>query len=549
MDIPSMNNIEDVNPRLIFFAITPILIILVYIYFDFLGPFKPVSYTFPLFTLGVGIIWPKIEESRKDQDIKRNLHFYLTYLGVLSISNTSAPEIFKVVSESDEYGTISMQSRKIYSIVTNYNQQLVQACKKVGEATPNEELSDFLERLALNLESGVDIEDFLVREQDIMIDDYKSNYEGALNDMDIYRDLFIAILLSTSFMVVFSLIIPTLIDINPNLLLAGSQLGFLTGELMFTYAMKAILPYDPLWHNKDQDNKALKRIKKMTALGFGLTILTTILAILMYMGILPGSDLPPTLYVAISVTPLAIPGAYTYYEERKIRQRDQAYPSFLRALGSSETIKQGTSVGPLETLREKDFGELTGNVENLYKRLNTRISRKRSWNNFILESGSYLIQRFTETYIDGRIKGANAERIGDLIADNFEGILRVRKKRARKSISLKGSIYGASAAVSFTFFVGLEMIKMMIDMIGNIGLPGSSQQILSLSGYNMTLATFMITVIVLINATIASILIKISDGGSYYGSLLHFVGLTWVGVVSSIIASRLFASLIPSMPS
>lgn len=548
INLPSISRIQEINVRIIFFIITPILTALIFLYFDFLGPFKPVAYSFPVFTLGVGVIWPKIESSQKDNEIQRNAHFFLSYLGILSTSSAAAPDIFKIISERDGYGYLSIQSRKIHSMVENYNQQMVQACKRVGEDTPNDDISSYLERLALNLEAGVNLEDFMVREQDIYFDDYISNYEGSLDDMDTYRDLFIAILLSSSFMVIFSLIIPTLIDISPNILLAGTLLVFLSGETMFTFAMKAIIPYDPIWHNKDEDNKVQRRIKSITLIGFGLTISTTIFTILMYLGILPGSNLPLPLYVAIPITPLAVPGAYSYYEERKVKKRDKNYPSFLRALGSSETIKQGTAVDALEALRKKDFGEITVNVRNLYKRLNTRISRQNSWEVFTTECGSYLIQRFSDMYIDGRMKGSNAERIGDIIGDNFEKILRAREKRARKAISLIGTVYGVTASVSFAFYVGLEMIKMMIDIIGSIGLEGTSQQILSLSGFNMTIATFMITVIILINATIASILIKISDGGSYFGSLLHFVGLVWIGVVSNIIASRLFASLIPAMP-
>jgi len=93
-------------------------------------------------------------------------------------------------------------------------------------------------------------------------------------------------------------------------------------------------------------------------------------------------------------------------EEQKVKVRDGEFPSFIRALGAVESVKQTSTGSVLESLRRKDFRALTDNVDALYKRLNMRIDDIRSWRLFAAETGSYLIQKFGDMYVVGRQMGA-----------------------------------------------------------------------------------------------------------------------------------------------
>jgi len=60
--------------------------------------------------------------------------------------------------------------------------------------------------------------------------------------------------------------------------------------------------------------------------------------------------------VAIPVTPLLLPGWRMRQEEQKVKVRDGEFPSFIRALGAVESVKQTSTGSVLESLRRKDFG-------------------------------------------------------------------------------------------------------------------------------------------------------------------------------------------------
>jgi len=74
-----------------------------------------------------------------------------------------------------------------------------------------------------------------------------------------------------------------------------------------------------------------------------------------------------------------------------------------------------------ESLRQliyHDFGPLTQNVRELYKRLNTRINKIRAWEYFAAGTGSNLIERFGTIFAEGTHLGGKPEVIGEIIGDN-----------------------------------------------------------------------------------------------------------------------------------
>ncbi len=83
---------------------------------------------------------------------------------------------------------------------------------------------------------------------------------------------------------------------------------------------------------------------------------------------------------------------YLFYEERRVFDQDREFPNFIRALGTSESVKQSTTTEVLATLRTKDFGPLTPDINDLYRRLNMRLNTEKSWRLFTGDSHSFLVR-------------------------------------------------------------------------------------------------------------------------------------------------------------
>ncbi|MDY7082484.1 MAG: flagellar assembly protein FlaJ, partial [Halobacteria archaeon] len=137
-----------------------------------------------------------------------------------------------------------------------------------------------------------------------------------------------------------------------------------------------------------------------------------------YLGFL-SFGLPLPLQFAIPITPLIYPGYIIRKEEKRIKKRDRSFPSFIRSLGSSEEVKKTTTTNVLETLSHKDFGAITPQIRNLYKRLNMRVSQEGAWEHFATESHSYLIQKFSEMYERARFMGGDTSKLSVVISKNF----------------------------------------------------------------------------------------------------------------------------------
>ena len=74
--------------------------------------------------------------------------------------------------------------------------------------------------------------------------------------------------------------------------------------------------------------------------------------------------------------------------EKENKRKDENYPSFIRSLGSSAGARGGLIDEALKSLRIHDFGPLTKDVNSLFKRINTRVDKKKSWDYVVLQDRS-----------------------------------------------------------------------------------------------------------------------------------------------------------------
>ena len=57
------------------------------------------------------------------------------------------------------------ETRKIFLLMEKWNRNLSQACRFIARRTPSKIFSEFLDRMAHELDSGEDFKEFIKREQ------------------------------------------------------------------------------------------------------------------------------------------------------------------------------------------------------------------------------------------------------------------------------------------------------------------------------------------------------------------------------------------------
>lgn len=501
--------------------------------------------------MGTAVFYPKILISQRRQQLNNRFHLLVTHMTVLATTKIDRMEVFRTLGQEEEYGELANEMHRIVELVDTWNQSLDDACRRRAKEVPSEAVSDFLDRLAYTLGAGQSLDDYLIGEQEQIIQNYSTVYEGTLDNLEVMKDLYLSMVLSMTFALVFAVVLPVLTGTNPTMTVSAVIVMYIFVQSGFYLAIRSMAPYDPLWfHPEKYPSPMDARIDKATYVGLGLFGLLLFISIGGMFGISPLTldhllffvdGVPLPLYPVVPITPLLIPGIVLRQEEQRIKGRDDEFPSFIRALGATEGAKQSTTSNVLKTLRKKDFGPLTENIDHLYKRLNMRIEPAAAWRYFTADCRSYLIQTFSEMFLVGRSMGGSPKMLGELIAANMSEVQQLRKQRQQRTTQLVGLLYGITAASTFAFFIGLQVVNILSSMTLGLESTGSfdAGSLIHTGVYNIPLIEFLLIVIIMFSAMLSSLMIRTVDGGHKINTYIHFVLLAWIGALISIMTKWL----------
>lgn len=503
----------------------------------------PVAALLVLLT-STAVLYPKIAVDRRRVEMERRFHLFLTHLTVLSLTEINRVAVVDELSDHrGEYKSLAGEASQIVTIVNIWNQSLDDAFRRRSKAVPSDQVRDLFERLAYTLGTGRELRDFLIEEQDLIMSQYQTTYRQSVRNIKLFVNLYQGMILAVTFGLVFTIVIPVITGHDPILLVLTVVIVFALVQLGFYFFIRSLVPYDPLWYRGSDDNSKNKTTRRLRLVGVASAVVSTGLFSVLIIGdnTFPGalSGVPGELYPAVAVTPLTLPGLLYYREQCRIRRRDDEFPSFIRALGSSETIRQSTTSGVLGSLSHKDFGPLTDPVMGLHRRLRLRLAVDKAWERFAAETNSYLIQKFSDMYTVGRRLGGDPKQLGEAVGENMSMINELRNERSQEVKTLIGVLYGLSIASAFAFFAGLEIVMLITDL--DIGVDGARQanmtQMISADQYDIPFLRTVLLGLVSYNALLSGLTIKQAGGGSGGASLVHVVGLLWVSCLTAFITT------------
>ena len=494
--------------------------------------------------LASAVFYPKILLSQRKRELNNRFHLLITHMTVLATTKIDRMEVFRTLAKEEEYGELAMEMHRIVQLVDTWNQSLDDACRRRAKEVPSDAFSDFLDRLAYTLGAGQSLEDYLLSEQEQIIQHYTTVYRSSLDSLEVMKDLYLSMILSMTFALVFAVVLPVLTGTNPTMTVSAVIVMFIFVQTGFFLAIRSMAPSDPVWfHPEEYPSPIEERLDKSIYVGVGLSMVLLFITLGGMFGVSPitlndllffTDSVPLPMYAVVPITPMLIPGIVFRQEEERIKGRDGEFPSFIRALGATEGAKQSTTGQVLRTLRKKDFGPLTANINDLYKRLNMRIEPTAAWRYFTADCRSYLIQTFSEMYLIGREMGGSPKQLGELIAANMNQVLQLRQKRKQATTTMVGLLYGITAASTFAFFIGLQVVNILAQM--SLDLNSSSQldvnTLINTSVYNIPLIEFLLVIIIMFSAMLSALMIRTIDGGHKANTYLHFVMLAWIGGIT-----------------
>jgi len=435
--------------------------------------FNPITFIIggiiPIF---LGILYPYISWKNKETEINGNMHFFITHLRVLAISDLSLKDIINVLGDKPVYKSLGEEIKKISVLCTKWRYPLAKTFHFIAVRTPSKILKDFLDRFSQSLDSGVEHREFIEIEQHAVMEEYKTMYETSNENILILNEIYVSLLIAIIFIMAMGIVLPFIMGAETmSMYVYLSSFLILVSEGLLLYLIKAILPADEIWHKTGEKGGMEQELTK-TAIH---TLFYCIIAgVLLFLGrfYLPVIQrIPIQVLFMISITPLILVGIKTYKMEEEIFRMEKNFLGFLPALGSISTMKGGKTNESVYYLSKKDYGVLTKHIRNLSRRLRTRINDDEAWQWFGVDTGSNIIQRSSEMFREATFAAATPRKVAQMITENMRKIFDLRKKKLAIVNTTTALFGGITFGISFAIYVSLVISKHMNDIMIKTGDP------------------------------------------------------------------------------
>lgn len=493
----------------------------------------------------LGVLYPFIIWKNKESDINGKMHFFITHLRVLAISDLSLKDIIKIIGGKKSYGSLGIELKKISALSTQWRVPLSKTFRFISQRTPSTILKDFLDRFSQSLDSGVEPREFIEMEQGAVIQEYKTMYETSNENVIILNEVYVSMLIAIMFVMSLGIVLPIIIGAQDmNIFIFVSSFMLIISEGMLLYLLKAMIPPDEIWHLTGERGELEVSLKKM----FKSSVLATLLIgsflfFAKYSLAIPFIEtISFEIIIALSITPLLIVGIKIFKEEQDITRKERNFLGFLPALGSISTMRGGKINESVYYLSEKDYGVLTKHIKNLYSRLRTRINDDLAWEWFGVDTGSNYIQRSSEMFREATYAAANPQKVSRMISENIRKIRDLRVKKltiVNTSIALfAGITFGIAFAIYVSLIIGRHLNEIMLET----GDPFSDTASINIGAMLHTVPPevynnnfIVIFIVLLIHSFMLAVTLRTLRGSHVFITFLYFVPFVWIVAITSII--------------
>ena len=508
--------------------------------------FHPATFVFGgIVPIILGVLYPYISYKNRETEIDSNMHFFITHLRVLAISDLSLKDILNVLGGKKVYKSLGEEIKKVSVLSTQWRYPMASTLHFIAVRTPSKILKDFLDRFSQSLDSGVEHREFVETEQEAVMQDYKTMYETSNENIVILNEVYVSMLIAIIFVMSFGIVLPIIMGAESMTMYTYlSSFMLVVSEGLLLYLMKSIIPNDVIWHQSGEKSELQKKMTRWLtnsvlasiALGAGLLYGKYILEVMIL------AELQIEVVIATALTPLLFVGVKTVIEEGNIARKEKNFLGFLTGLGSIATMKGGKVTESVYYLSRKDYGILTKYVRSLYRRLRTRIDDDAAWQWFGVDTNSNFIQRSSEMFREATYAAANPTKVTKMIAENMRKILDLRKKKfsiVNTSIALFG---GITFGISFAIYVSLVISRHLNDIVLETGDPFSNLEGINIGTllYTVPPETYdfillIIFLVLCIHSFILAFTIKMVRGSHTYLTFLYFIPFVWIVALTSFV--------------
>ncbi len=523
----------------------------------------------PLLSGGAAIVFPLLDVQRSAALIEKEMHMFITRMGILALGEIGAQSIFDILKQMRDYGELAGEVQRIETLVDKWHTSLPEASRIVAQQSPSPLWADFLDRMAFSIEAGQPIDEFMRSEQETIAEQYTTLYDTRLESVDAMKEIYVSLVSAGLFGLVIAGIHLVLFEVGSPSdapIEVASRLRFLLlAGLMFTVvqiggvlSFNSTIPEDPSFARDEMDTPF--RINFLRAL-IGASLISSILLITTIVVIIASWrevstqwDRYGLLLVAAPLSPMLIPAFMVSREESSVLRRDETYPDFIRALGGTAQARSAEPSATIKALRGIDFGVLDNSIDRLEKRLSTRIDSDRAWDYFTADTNSAVISRYTRIYIEGSQSSGQPAATAEMVSRSVGNLLSLRRRRALSASTMRGTALGLLIATVTSLNVTIAIVLKLGDSIAGVAEGFVDTDVSALSrfgsdlalpvmedasavGENIRMFKVIVSILILFQVAAVSTISNRLRGGGRTAALGQSIQLLWVAGITSFMTS------------
>lgn len=529
---------------------------------------------FPLITALAALSFPFLEVQRSATRIEKEMHMFITRMGILSLGEVGAKSIFDILKQMSDYGELASEVKRMETLVDKWHTSLPEAARIVAQQSPSPLWTDFLDRMAFSIEAGQPIDEFMRAEQETVAEQYTTLYDTRLESVDSLKEIYVSIVTAGLFALVIAGIHLVLFEVGSSdstpievfsrirfLLLTG--LIFVIVQIGAVFAFRATIPEDQTFARDEMDTPFRINFRRSFLISGGISIF---LALVMFISVISAWDALSDqwdkyglLIVAIPLTPLIFPSLMVSREEKQVLRRDETYPDFIRALGGTAQARSAEPSATIKALRGIDFGMLDNSIDRLEKRLSTRIDSDRAWDYFNADTNSSVISRYMRIYIEGSQSSGRPAETAEMVSRSVGSLLSLRRRRALSANTMWGVAIGLLIASVTSLNVTISIVLQLGDAIAGVASGLADTDVSALSdfgggvalpvmedsssvGENIRMFKLVVSILILVQVIAVSMIATRLRGGGKTSALGQSINLLWIAGLTSLLTSVILDS-------
>ncbi len=343
----------------------------------------------------------KKAESFDDEMLEVDFFCQLEYMAAIATSGISRSGLFYHAARLPYSAT--RYFRRVDFVAKMFNHDYSQACRIVGEKTKEPAIKALLLRLSGALASGEDVSGFLSRESAILSELYGSSYERRLDLLRKWSDAYVSLILTSALVTVMSVVTMMIGNVTVTFMASLAVLT-IAATIFGSWFLFHTAPRESKNHSLPirslEQNFARNLSRLLFPVGGGIAVLVLVTR----------GDLG---FAMLAAAAFMFPvGLVAMADDRKVSKRDSDIAAFLRSLGGVMQAIGATAAEAIGRLDFRSLGILREDVSLLHTRLVAGITPDASWNRFVCETGSELVNRSVRTFYDGIALGGEPQDVG-----------------------------------------------------------------------------------------------------------------------------------------